>query len=109
MGKTEDGCFINGLYLEGAGQDAQNGVLTDSKSRELQTPLPILKLSPTDAKEPKSQNNYVCPLYKTTARSGVLTTTGHSSNFVINIDIDSKEESDKWILAGVAAFLSLKD
>lgn len=68
-------------------------------------------LKPTDTKELKLNNetNYLCPLYKTTARYGILTTTGHSSNFVINIDIDTKNNCDKWILAGVAAFLSLKE
>lgn len=38
----------------------------------------------------------------------MLTTTGISSNFVFMIDLPSIEDEDKWVKAGVAAFLSLK-
>jgi len=59
---------------------------------------------------PSNDNNklYSCPVYKTLARYGTLSTTGQSTNFVLNINIPTQESDEKWIKAGVASFLSLK-
>ena len=37
-----------------------------------------------------------------------MSTTGHSTNFVMMMDLPSKEEEDVWVRAGVAAFLALR-
>jgi len=68
------------MYLEGAGYDLNEGKLVPSKPRELFTNMPILWLKPTDNYNSDKTNVYQCPVYKTVARYGVLTTTGHSSN-----------------------------
>jgi len=47
-------------------------------------------------------------VYKVLSRTGTLSTTGHSTNFVMYMEIPSKEEEDIWIRAGVAVFLALK-
>ena len=47
-------------------------------------------------------------MYKVESRRGTLSTTGHSTNFVMYIELPSKEQEDTWIRAGVAAFLSLR-
>lgn len=80
-----------------------------SKPRELFTNMPILWLKPTDNYNPDKKDVYQCPVYKTVARYGVLTTTGHSSNYVLYMDIPTDLNPEKWVMAGVAAFLSLKD
>jgi len=51
---------------------------------------------------------YECPVYKVLSRTGTLSTTGHSTNFVMWFEIPSSETQDIWIRAGVAAFLSLR-
>ncbi len=51
---------------------------------------------------------YKCPVYKVLSRTGTLSTTGHSTNFVMWIELPTKEEEAKWVRGGVAAFLALR-
>lgn len=49
---------------------------------------------------------YLCPIYKTSARAGELSTTGHSTNFIMNIQLNSQHDPDHWVRRGVAVILS---
>jgi len=101
------GSYIYGLYLEGCRWDFNYHILGPSLPKQLFVPLPLVHFIPeADRKAPPGM--YKCPVYRVLSRKGTLSTTGHSTNFVLDLDLPSKEDPDDWIRAGVAAFLSLK-
>lgn len=106
--KPEDGCYIYGMYLEGARWDYKKHIINESKPKELFCDLPMMHLVPVADRISPTEGMYECPLYKVVSRQGTLSTTGHSTNFVMSIEIPSRVDQDVWIKAGVAAFLALR-
>ena len=95
----EEGCYLNGFFLEGAAWDDQNGVLRESDPKVIHVPLPVMHFiprylladnaqddgsMPPSRDEPNSGHNsqsqdyqslresfvYECPAYKTSERAG---------------------------------------
>ena len=106
--KPSDGCYIYGMYLEGARWDYKKHIINESKPKELFCDLPLMHLVPVADREPPTTGIYECPLYKVVSRRGTLSTTGHSTNFVMTMEMPSRVDENVWIKAGVAAFLSLR-
>ena len=106
--KPESGCYIYGMYLEGCKWDYENHTLTDSDPKKLYFEFPLMHLVPVVDRVPPKTGIYNCPTYKVLSRAGTLSTTGHSTNYVLNIELPSVNPEEKWIKAGVALFLALK-
>jgi len=106
----EDGCFIKGLFLEGAGWDPDRRVLKESENKKLFIDFPIIYMMPKLEKDLSQAPHYRCPCYKTTDRRGVLATTGHSTNFVLVVKLprSTEQEEDHWVKRGAALFTQLE-
>ena len=117
--KPEDGVYIYGLFLEGAGWDPTEHCLVESKPKELFVNFPAIHLDPKQNRALPTKGVYSCPCYKTTTRAGTLSTTGHSTNFVLMVEVPSREPctgnfskycetfSAHWIKRAVALFTTL--
>ena len=106
--KPEDGVYTDGLYVEGArmGDDLK---LAESLPKVLFAPMCIVLLKPAPKDNISHYSNYNCPVYRTTARKGVLATTGHSSNFVMFMRVPTTETKAHWVVRGCALVNSLPE
>ncbi|OQR87427.1 dynein heavy chain [Achlya hypogyna] len=101
-----DGAVVTGMFLEG-GQWI-DGRLVDASPNVMFAVMPPIRflprLPPTDAAV-----GYECPVYKTTARRGTLSTTGISTNFVVTVLLPCAEVPTHWMLQGTALICNLDD
>lgn len=105
-----DGIYISGLWIDGARWNRADNCLDESEPGTMYAPLPVIHFSPVPDYEPPA-DQYQCPLYKTSVRAGVLSTTGQSTNYVLNVSLPMKPgtNEDHWILEGVALLCMLND
>ena len=96
------------MYLEGCKWNYDTHQLDHSDPKKLFVDLPLIHLKPEAERAKPDTGIYMCPVYKVLSRTGTLSTTGHSTNFVMWLEVPSNQEQDIWIKAGVALFLALR-
>uniref|UniRef100_A0A8B9QA73 Dynein axonemal heavy chain 10 n=1 Tax=Apteryx owenii TaxID=8824 RepID=A0A8B9QA73_APTOW len=98
---SAQGCFVSGLYLEGADWDMENSCLTKSKPKVLVVDLPILKIIPIEAHRLKLQNTFRTPVYTTSLRRNAM-----GVGLVFEADLYTTKHISHWVLQGVCLTLN---
>lgn len=104
----EVGVYCYGMYLEGCKWNYDTHMLDDSDPKKLFVDLPMLWFKPEAERKKPESGVYLMPIYKVLSRRGTLSTTGHSTNFVMKVEIPTDRNPDFWVKAGVAGFLALR-
>jgi dynein heavy chain len=107
-GAPEEGIYLHGLFMDGAAWDYQEGVIADQEFGTMYVRAPVINFVPWRNKV-VNEEKYFCPLYKTSVRAGTLSTTGHSTNYVLSIELETNESPNHWILRGAALLTMLND
>jgi dynein heavy chain len=106
--RPEDGVLVHGMFLEASRWDMDQMIIVDSLPGEMNPPLPIMHMEPR-RNYVQDPADYKSPLYKTAARAGVLSTTGHSTNFVVPVQLPSNKHPDYWVSKGTALLCQLSE
>ena len=109
---------MQGLWLEGARWDRRAKTLKNPVEDEMTAPMPLLHFLPAQTTAPSSSAGeeglswcqYECPLYQTSARQGVVGTTGQSNNYLLSVRLPAEGPSQhKWVLQGTCLLCQTDD
>ncbi|KAK6624941.1 hypothetical protein RUM44_011805 [Polyplax serrata] len=99
--RPDQGCYIEGLYLEGARWDTETGALQRSLPKVLVEELPVVKVIPIERHRLKLQNTLRTPVYTTSLRRNAM-----GVGLVFEADLTTCEHSSHWVLQGVCLVLN---
>jgi len=105
--RPDDGCYIHGLYMECGRWNDQDGVVGESRLKDLYPPMPVIHVKAVDVDLKVTNNIYTCPIYVTTARGATYVT---SATLKHEEPVPGKTHpSNKWVMSGVCLLLALDD
>ncbi|KAJ3144485.1 Dynein heavy chain 10, axonemal [Geranomyces variabilis] len=100
--RPPSGCYVQGLYLEGAGWDiSKNCLMRLETGGRLLADLPILRIIPIESHRLKLVNTFRTPVYTTQQRrnaSGI--------GWVFDADLGTNDHVSHWVLQGVCLVLN---
>merc|ERR1712072_964009 len=98
----ESGCYVQGLFLEGASWDMESACLRPQDPKVLVIDLPIMQVIPIEASKVKLHNTFKTPVYVTQARKNAM-----GVGLVFEADLATTEHVSHWVLQGVALVLNV--
>ncbi|CAK0820955.1 unnamed protein product, partial [Prorocentrum cordatum] len=84
-GAPDAGIYVHGLFMDGAAWDFDEMVMADQEFGVMYVRAPVINFIPYQDKQ-RNDEKFLMPIYKTSVRAGTLSTTGHSTNFVLSIE-----------------------
>lgn len=90
----DEGVYVIGLILEGAGWDRRNNMLCESANKVLYVNMPVVYIFALYNKPDKDPKLYECPLYKKPQRTYNL--------LITPLWLQTNKLPEHWILRGVA-------
>jgi len=97
------GCYVCGLYLEGAGWDYEKATLKTQDPKVLVVDLPITQVIPVEMARLKLKGTFKTPVYVTQQRKNAM-----GVGLVFEADLATSEHLSHWILQGVALMLNVQ-
>lgn len=88
--------YVYGIFMEGARWDCTQGIIADSKLKELYPSLPVINIRAITQDKQDNRSMYECPIYKTRSRG---------PTYIWTFNLKTKDKPSKWVLAGVALLL----
>ncbi|XP_055595824.1 dynein axonemal heavy chain 8 [Uranotaenia lowii] len=95
-----EGVFVYGLFLDGAGWDRRNNRLQEAINKVLYTAMPVVHIYAINSTAPKDSKLYECPVYKKANRTDL--------NYITPLWLQTLKSPDHWILRGVALLCDIK-
>ncbi|TNJ26760.1 Dynein heavy chain [Giardia muris] len=102
------GVLIYGLYLDCGYFDVDSSRLIPARPGILYPRLPIIHFKPVTV-DSKITPGYNAPIYKTSERAGILSSTGRSTNHIMPVIIPTEEDPTFFIRQGCAVLCQLND
>ncbi|XP_012151823.2 dynein heavy chain at 89D [Megachile rotundata] len=99
--RPDEGCYVSGLYLEGARWDVDEQCLKKSHPKVLVEPLPVLIILPVEAHRLRLQNTLKTPVYTTSNRRNAM-----GVGLVFEANLATTEHVSHWVLQGVCLILN---
>jgi len=102
LAPLEDGCYVTGMFLEGASWDLKKSCLRVQDPKVLVVNLPIMQVIPTEASKVKLHNTFRTPVYVTQARKNAM-----GVGLVFEADLATTDHVSHWVLQGTALVLNV--